>query len=108
MPMPPRSDQEFLVRIEIELPHELAPDERAALELEEQRVGSELLRAGVILRIWRLPGRRANVGIWRASDASALHAHLTSLPMARWMQVEVTALAVHPLEQPTGPEGVSR
>ncbi|HEY9409236.1 MAG TPA: muconolactone Delta-isomerase family protein [Jiangellaceae bacterium] len=89
---------EFLVRIHIALPPDLDDDRRAALEHDEHRVGEELVRAGVIERIWRLPGQPANVGIWRAADATELHRHLRSLPMWRWMHIEVTALATHPLE----------
>lgn len=51
------------------------------------------------MRIWRIPGKVANVGIWDAPDASALHEALSSLPLFPWMSIEVTALATHHLEQ---------
>lgn len=91
---------EFLVRIGIDLPPDLGPERRAALEQEERRVGADLVRDGVIVRIWRLPGQTANVGIWRAANATELHDRLRALPMWPWMRIEVTALAVHPLEAP--------
>lgn len=90
---------EFLVRIEIALPGELTPEERARLEADERRAGAELRATGTIVRIWRVPGRRANVGVWRAASPTELHRHLTALPMWPWMDVEVTALARHPLEE---------
>jgi muconolactone delta-isomerase len=89
----------FLVQIEIALPPDLDADTLAALGEAEARRGVELQDAGTIERIWRVPGRRANVGIWRAADADALHAAIASLPMWPYMDVSVTVLARHPLEQ---------
>jgi muconolactone D-isomerase len=59
----------------------------------------ELRRSGVIRRIWRIPGRFANVGIWDAPDATALHQYVSSLPLFPWLDVQVTALALHHLEE---------
>jgi muconolactone D-isomerase len=85
----------FLVHISIELPSDMAEDERAALLARERERGRALKDAGVIQDMWRLPGRLANVGIWRADSATGLHDALTSLPVWPWAQVEVTALADH-------------
>ena len=73
------------------------PDLRDLIDAERQ-VGLELLADGVIRRIWRIPGRRANVGIWQADDASALVAHLDRLPLRSWLDADVVPLAVHELE----------
>ncbi|HVO53860.1 MAG TPA: muconolactone Delta-isomerase family protein [Solirubrobacterales bacterium] len=89
---------EFLVRIEIALPAGLDDEEREALVAAEARRGRELTEAGQLRRIWRIPGRHANVGLWEAADATALHALLASLPMFVYMDIDVTALATHPLE----------
>lgn len=88
---------EFLVEIEIELPASTPDDERAALIAAEGSRGRELRDAGSIVRIWRVPGRRANVGIWSAVDASELHELIASLPLFPWMSVQVRALANHHL-----------
>jgi len=90
--------QEFLVEIQIDLPTDMTDRQRAVLQDRERTAGRELLASGTIQRIWRIPGRTANVGIWTAPDATALHAALASLPMFRWMTVAVRPLAVHPLE----------
>jgi muconolactone D-isomerase len=90
---------EFLVRIEINLPADLDEQDREQLVAAEAKRGRELIADGTMVRIWRLPGRRANVGIWSAPDADALHAAITSLPMFPYLDVEVTALAIHPNEQ---------
>lgn len=90
---------EFLVEIEIvtrtnedrEAVERLTPAERA--------YGRHLVESGRISRIWRIPGRRANVGVWCANDAAELHQLLSELPHFPWLEIEVTPLATHPLER---------
>jgi muconolactone D-isomerase len=64
----------------------------------EREAGAALLAEGTLCRIWRLPGERANVGVWSAPDATALHAHLAHLPLWPWLDAQVVALATHELE----------
>ena len=90
---------EFLVRIEFALPSDMAEDARDRLLEQERARGQELRAAGVIQRIWRLPGRNANVGIWQAQDATALHEAIASLPLFPWIDAGVTPLALHHLER---------
>jgi muconolactone D-isomerase len=47
------------------------------------------------VRLWRIPGRTANWGLWRANDATELHDALISLPCGP-MDIEVMPLARHP------------
>jgi muconolactone D-isomerase len=93
----------YLVRISIVLPPDMSDDERAELVARERARGRALKDAGTIQDMWRLPGQLANVGIWRAENATGLHEALTSLPLWRWAGVEVTALADHYLT--SCPEG---
>jgi len=90
--------QEYLVHIEINLTLDIDEQREAELYLRERVRGEELIHAGTLQRIWRIPGGRANVGIWVANDATALHDVFASLPLYPWMTVEVTELATHPLE----------
>jgi muconolactone D-isomerase len=69
----------------------------------ERRAGGELLRSGVLRQIWRVPGKRANVGVWRAEDATSLHAHLARLPLWPWLTATVVPLAEHELTTIAGP-----
>jgi muconolactone D-isomerase len=89
---------EFLVCIEVGLPLDMAEDRRRQLLEAESARGRELIAAGSLLRIWRVPGRRANVSLYRAADATELHALLASLPLFPWLDISVEALATHPLE----------
>lgn len=89
---------EFLVRFEINQPESMSPDERERLRVIERARAMELREQGVLKRLWRVPGRRAVVGLWETSDATALHEALSSLPMFPWMDVDVEPLATHPQE----------
>jgi muconolactone D-isomerase len=90
---------QFLVQIQVNLPADMEPEQRSILLTAEQARGRELRDAGTIVRIWRIPGRLANVGVWAAVDATALHDAITSLPLFPYLDVHVTPLATHYLEQ---------
>lgn len=95
---------EFLVHIEIRWPADGDPAEFARISAAETVRAAELAEAGILRRLWRIPGRRANYGIWEAPDATSLDAALASLPMFRWLDIEVQALAQHPRD-PERPGG---
>jgi muconolactone D-isomerase len=82
------------VNIPPETPEELRRD---LIEQEAVR-GRELMERGALVRIWRLPGRWANISLYQATDATELHQLISSLPLWPWMDVSVEALATHPLE----------
>jgi muconolactone D-isomerase len=90
---------EFLVRIETRLPPDMPEAERTQLLEAESARGRELIASGKLRRIWRIPGRIANVSLYDVADADELHELLSSLPLFRWMDIHVEALAVHPLER---------
>jgi muconolactone D-isomerase len=88
---------DFLVRIEVSVPS--ADTHRvAALREREAQVGWDLMQRGVLVRMWRVPGRQASVSLWSVPDATALDAALRELPMFPWMDVVVEPLARHYLE----------
>ena len=95
---------EFLVHIEVRWPVDGSPDEFARLNTAERARSAELAADGRVRRLWRVPGRRANWGIWEATDATELHTALTSLPFHPWMEIEVIPLAAHP-NDPERPGG---
>jgi muconolactone D-isomerase len=89
---------EFLVQIQVRFPPEMKPDALAEIVQREAVRGRELQEAGTIVRIWRVAGKRANVGIWKADTGDELHAAITSLPAFPWLEASVTPLATHHLE----------
>jgi muconolactone D-isomerase len=91
---------EFLVQIRVNFPPDMPPEQLADLMDRETRRGMQLKAAGTIVRIWRIPGRRENVGIWQGADADSIHEAILSLPVFPWIGARVTALATHHLEDP--------
>ncbi len=87
---------EFLVHIENRWPSDGDADELSRLVGAERVLARNLVAAGTIRRLWRIPGRRANWGLWEAADATELHAALSSLPFFPWLDIEVHPLAAHP------------
>lgn len=90
---------EFLVRAENRLPAETPEEERGRLKKAERARADELRAAGVLKRLWRVPGRNATIGLYEAPDATELHDALVSLPMFPWMDITVEAVATHPQER---------
>lgn len=93
---------EFLVQMAIELPVELDEHEQARLTRAEAARARELADDGRLRRLWRVPGQRANWGLWEAPDATALHEALTSLPLWPWARIEVHPTARHPNDPAAG------
>ncbi|WP_028926694.1 muconolactone Delta-isomerase [Pseudonocardia acaciae] len=90
---------EFLVRAKNRLPSDTPEEERRRLKKGERARADELRAAGVLKRLWRVPGRNATVGLYEAADATELHDALESLPMFPWMDITVEPLATHPQER---------
>lgn len=90
---------EFLVRTENRLPADTPDETRESLRKGERTRAMELRENGVLKRLWRVPGRNATVGLYEAGDPAELHEALASLPMWKWMDVTVEALATHPQER---------
>jgi muconolactone D-isomerase len=87
---------EFLVRIDVKWPADGDPEMKARLVEAETARAAELAASGLLQRLWRVPGRWANYGIWEAGNATELHAALASLPFFPWLEIDVHPLADHP------------
>lgn len=92
---------EFLVHITVNWPPNGDPELKQQLIAQEGKRARELAEAGTIRRLWRIPGRWANVGLWEAPDATLLHEALSSLPLFPWAKTEVQPLARHPSDPGT-------
>ena len=87
---------EFLVEIDVQWPADGDREERARLIQAEAERAAVLAGMGIIKRVWRIPGRWANIGLWEAPDATALHDAIASLPFFPWLDVTVRPLGAHP------------
>src|SRR5205814_3886585 len=87
-PLPKKDTMEFLVRIDVKWPADGDPERKARLMAEEAARSAELAASGVLRRLWRIPGRWANYGLWEARDATALHAALASLHFFPWLEID--------------------
>lgn len=87
---------EYLVEIRVQWPPEGDAAERDRLIRAEAIRASEFAEQGILIRLWRIPGAWANVGIWSAPDADALHEALVSLPFFPWLDIQIQPLATHP------------
>jgi muconolactone delta-isomerase len=86
---------EFLVHMEV---GRIDGDEKREKQLREQEAAraAELAKSGILLRLWRIPGQRANWGIWNADNCDLLHHALASLPLFPFLTITVHPLASHP------------
>lgn len=89
---------EFLVNIKINWPMDLDPQVKDEIIVKEQQYAAKLADQGHLVRMWRVPGRRENWGLWRAADATHLHDIISSLPVFPYMDVTVRPLALHPVD----------
>jgi muconolactone D-isomerase len=96
---------DFLVRMDTSAVYQLPDRERKELIERESTRGQELHASGILRKVWRLPGQKANVSIWSARDADQLAEALQSLPIWPLITLEITPLATHPLFAEMAREG---
>ncbi|MEU1520125.1 muconolactone Delta-isomerase [Streptomyces sp. NPDC005811] len=92
----------FAVRMDVEIPRDLAPEVRADLVARERIYCRELQKSGAWVHIWRCVGQYANISVFDVTDNEALHRILWNLPLFSYMRVEVTPLAQHPSDLAAG------
>lgn len=86
----------FHVRMDVSIPRDLDPDERARLVATEKERAQELQRAGTWAHLWRIVGQYSNISVFDVGSTDELHEILCSLPLFPFMAVQVTPLAQHP------------
>lgn len=89
---------EFLVNIKITWPRDLTQAEINRISYQEVKLAARYADEGRLVRMWRVPGRLENWGLWRAADATELHETISSLPVWPFMDVTVHPLAAHTVD----------
>lgn len=93
---------EFLVNIKLQWSENLGVERIAQVTADERAHAAELIRQGHLVRMWRVPCRFENWGLWRADSATQLHQIISELPAFPWMRdVAVLPLAKHPVDPST-------
>lgn len=95
----------YLVQMEVQIPGDLPARERAQLIKAEADRAHELAAAGTLVQLWRVVGRRANIGIWNAPTCDALHEALESLPLFPFLDIHVVAISQH-VNAPTSGQAI--
>ena len=86
----------YHVRMDVRLPPDLDPAERAEIVAREKEYSQKLQREGKWPHLWRIAGEYANFSILDVADHDELHTLLSGLPLFPHMDIEVTPLAAHP------------
>lgn len=86
---------DFLVRIEIDT-GALGASEVERLKQAEGERARALMGLGHLVGLWRIPGRWANYGLWRAPDEVALQDLIDTLPLRPYMTLDIQKLENHP------------
>jgi muconolactone delta-isomerase len=76
-------------------PESVVDDARA----REAIRAAELAEQGHLLRLWKPPvepGEWRTLGLWKADSETELNGIIATLPLHKWMTVEVTPLNPHP------------
>jgi muconolactone D-isomerase len=87
---------QFLIKMKVDFPNDLSADDRLELRNQEAIKASALAKEGVLLRLWRADSNTTTWGIWQAEKASTIEEILVSLPLHRYMNIEIHQLAEHP------------
>jgi muconolactone D-isomerase len=93
---------EFLVRIDLEAT-DVEESALSDLRAREEARASELAFSGHLVRLWRVPNRWANVGVWRAHDEAELLQTLRTLPLHPYMTISIERLDPHPSDPRASP-----
>ena len=86
----------FHVRMDVAVPRDLDPDERATLLATEKARALDLQRTGVWVHLWRVVGQYSNISVFDVRGTDELHDILWNLPLFPFMTVSVTPLTEHP------------
>lgn len=89
--------REYLVQIDIDVPETVPSEEVDELRRRERDAGMVLAESGHLVRLWRVPGRWANWGLWRAEDDEP-QSLLGSLPLRPYMSITVHPTDPHPAD----------
>ncbi|MFB4307387.1 muconolactone Delta-isomerase family protein [Actinomadura sp. GTD37] len=87
---------EYLVTFVLGVPDTASAAARDEAFAREAVRARELAAEGHLARLWTLPGRGRNLGLFQAAGAARIAEMLRSLPLADWLTMETVPLTRHP------------
>ncbi|MFC7448365.1 muconolactone Delta-isomerase [Rhodococcus daqingensis] len=85
----------FHVRMDVDIPRDLAPDLRDETIAREKAYSQDLQRQGTWAHLWRIVGQYSNISIFDVESADELHEILWNLPLFPYMTIEIMPLTKH-------------
>lgn len=86
----------YLVRMDVNLPLDMATQRADAVKAQEREYSQQLQRDGRWVHLWRVVGEYSNYSLFDVPDNDELHELLSGLPLFPYMDIKVTPLAKHP------------
>ena len=86
----------FLVRMDVQIPHDLPAAEADEIKAREKAYSQDLQRQGKWQALYRVVGEYANYSLFDVESNDELHMLLSALPLFPYMKIHVTPLAKHP------------
>jgi len=86
----------FLVRMDVQVPHDLPADTFEEIKAREKAYSQDLQRQGKWQALYRVVGEYANYSVFDVESNDELHTLLSALPLFPYMKLHVTPLAKHP------------
>ena len=86
----------YLVTMEVRIPPDADREVVERLQAAERERARELQRGGEWRHLWRVVGRYANVSVFDVDGHRRLHEILSTLPLAPYLDIQVTPLTTHP------------
>ena len=86
----------YLVTMEVRIPADADQQTVGRLKTAELERAQELQRSGEWRHLWRVVGRYANVSVFDVDSHRRLHEILSTLPLAPYLDIDVTPLPTHP------------
>jgi muconolactone delta-isomerase len=96
---------EFLVEFDVRVPDGAPETEVEERVRAEASAAAKLANGGYLVRLWKppvAPGEAKALGLFRADSEAELDGLLGGLPLADWMDVNVTPLEPHPNDPASG------
>ncbi|WP_298937250.1 muconolactone Delta-isomerase family protein [uncultured Ruegeria sp.] len=86
----------FLVKMSVDWPRDMPPDEASALQKAERAYSANLQRKGVWKHLWRTTGIFGNISVFDVQSHEELHEVITGLPFYPYITLDITPLSQHP------------